>query len=726
MNGRGQDRAKRMRKNNRGTSSLAELRKQAAELVEGGPAEIQKLTPRELLELISGLLASHSKVADGWLTLPTHPPTIHTPAGFLYSMYEESALGYQALNADGNILDVNQAWLTMLGYERSQVVGKPLSEFIPETLRESFAESFEAFKKAGAIHGVELELIRRDESHLFASVDGKISRDDNGEFQSTHCVLRDITGQRQAEEALRESEQRLALAIEGAGLAWWDQNLKTGEVRRSPLWAEMLGYTPEEIEESFRSFKEMVHPDDLPTVVKMANDHEAGRIPEFRAEHRMRTRDGEWRWVLNWGKVIERDEDGEPIRAAGVHLDVTDLKTAEEELRIKNEAIEMSITGHGITDTEGELLYVNDSLVRMWGYESKDEMIGRYLPEFWHGDRVYETMKALMESGGVIGEDTGRRKDGSTFPVDFTATLLKDEYGRPALMFGSFVDITERKRTEAALAESEKRYRTLQANLPVGVFRSTPEGRIVSANDAMVRMYGYDDVEDLMKVRSVDFYCDPRERLELERRLKRETSVTNHECQLKRKDGSVMWVSTSIYAHKDGKGRIVHYDGIDFDITGRKETEQALHLKNVALREVLGQFELERLDIGRSIKSNLDRTVAPLLASLRHRLDESDSLLLRQVERNLTNLVSPFIRDLETQFASLSPRELEICAMIRNGSSSKEIAAQLRISAETVHKFRHLIRKKLGITNQNVNLTSFLKTCEQKQPGFLGEVSDID
>ena len=521
----------------------------------------------------------------------------------------------------------------------------------------------------------------------------------------------------QAEKALRESEQRLALAVEGAGMAWWDQDLRTGQVTRSPRWAEMLGFGPDDIDSDFCSFKKLVHPDDLPAVEKIAAEHEAGRVPEFRAEHRMRTRDGGWKWILNWGKVIERDENHAPVRAAGVHLDITELKTAEEELRVKNEAIEMSITGHGIADTVGKVLYVNNSLVKMWGYDSRDEMIGRHLSDFWHGDRLYRIMQELLETGGVIGEDVGLRKDGSVFPIDFTGTLLKDKAGRPSLMFGSFVDITERKRTEAALAESEEQYRTLQANLPVGVFRSTPDGRIISANEAMVRMYGYDSAEDLMKVRSVDFYYDPEERRELERRLEKETSVVNHECRLKRKDGTVIWVSTCMYAQKDKHGRIVHFDGIDRDITVRREAENALHLKNVALREVLGQFESERLDIGRAIKSNLDRTVAPLLASLRARLDESDSLLLRQVERNLTNLVSPFIRDLETQFASLSPRELEICSMIKNGHSSKEIAAQLRISAETVHKFRHLIRKKLGITNENVNLASFLKSCDQKQAG---------
>jgi PAS domain S-box-containing protein len=450
-----------MRKQSQTDDRRSAIARRAARLVEGGVEKLSKLTLEEILLLLSELLKDGSRPSE------VHMPTDQARSLF-HDMYEILPQGHQSLDAEGIILEVNRAWLNMLGYNRDEVIGRWLGDFLVPSAHDVFRRSFERLKKTGLTQGVELEMLCRDGSHVFATVDGKISRDSQGKFRHTHCILRDIT---------------------------------------------------------------------------------------------------------------------------------------------------------------------------------------------------------------------------------------------------------ERKRAEAALAESEERYRTLQANLPVGVFRSMPDGRIVSANDAMVRMYGYDSAEDLMKVRSVDFYCDPRERKELERRLKKETSVINHECRLKRKDGSVIWVSTCMYAQKDKRGRIIHFDGIDQDITAHKEAEKELHLKNVALREVLGQFESERLDIGRAIKTNLDKTVAPLLASLRNRLDESDNLLLRQVEQNLANLVSPFIRDLETQFSSLSPRELEICSMIRNGNSSKEIAAQLRISAQTVHKFRHLIRKKLGITNENVNLASFLKAFDQKKGG---------
>lgn len=128
---------------------------------------------------------------------------------------------------------------------------------------------------------------------------------------------------------LRASKQRLELVVESAGLAWWDQDFRTGEVTRSSNWAEMLGFSPAEIDSDLRAWKSLLHPDDLPRVEATARRHEAGETEAFEVEHRMRTQDGRWKWILNWGKVVERDEEDHPLRALGTHLDITRRKQAE-------------------------------------------------------------------------------------------------------------------------------------------------------------------------------------------------------------------------------------------------------------------------------------------------------------------------------------------------------------------------------------------------------------
>lgn len=124
---------------------------------------------------------------------------------------------------------------------------------------------------------------------------------------------------------------RAGLALESARLAWWDQDFTTGRVHRSRHWAEMLGYDPDDVDGRLDAWLELVHPDDRETVAEVARAHEAAEIPAFEVEHRLRTAAGGWRWVHNWGRVVERDEDGRPLRAVGVHLDVTRRKQSELE-----------------------------------------------------------------------------------------------------------------------------------------------------------------------------------------------------------------------------------------------------------------------------------------------------------------------------------------------------------------------------------------------------------
>ena len=136
---------------------------------------------------------------------------------------------------------------------------------------------------------------------------------------------------------LRQKVAALELAVESAGLGVWDHDMVTDKVTRNERWAEMLGYTLKELESDADTWRNLVHPDDLPVVNRIAAEHEAGRTPFFQAEHRLRSKSGEWKWILNWGKVVERDQDGRPLRATGTHLDITERKQ-EEEKRLKLEA----------------------------------------------------------------------------------------------------------------------------------------------------------------------------------------------------------------------------------------------------------------------------------------------------------------------------------------------------------------------------------------------------
>jgi PAS domain S-box-containing protein len=156
---------------------------------------------------------------------------------------------------------------------------------------------------------------------------------ETGEVIKLLGTVMDITDRKEAEAALQISEERFYLAFEGSATGLWDWNIATGEVYFNSRWKTMLGYEVEEIENSFASWEQLVHPEDLRPAVAALNAHLEGKKPTYEVEFRMLTKSGEWKWILAQGKVMERDGSANPLRMTGTHIDISDRKQAEAALR---------------------------------------------------------------------------------------------------------------------------------------------------------------------------------------------------------------------------------------------------------------------------------------------------------------------------------------------------------------------------------------------------------
>jgi len=244
-----------------------------------------------------------------------------------------------------------------------------------------------------------------------------------------------------------------------------------------------------------------------------------------------------------------------------------------------------STVGIVITRLEdSRVVDANPTYQAMLGYtleELKDLTYQQFTPEKWN-DAEAEIIKSMLKTGFGIEDKEYIRKDGTIFPVALRGYIIKDEKGNPEKICAFAMDISERKRAEEALRESEEGFRSLFDGVPIGLYRTTPKGQIVDANQALVQMLGYSDRDSLLGVNVTEIYVNPEDRRH-ELPLLERKGVKHSELQLRRQDRTIILVQDNARTVQDAAGRMLYYEGSLEDITERKKIEQAV-LKELEYR----------------------------------------------------------------------------------------------------------------------------------------------
>ena len=400
-------------------------------------------------------------------------------------------------------------------------------------------------------------------------------------------ILHDEIVERQkTEKALRKSEERYTLAVDGANDGIWERDLLTGEVYFSPRWKNMLGYEDHEIPNHFFEWKKRIHPDDCELVININRAYLNAYIPTYEIEYRLQHKDGSYRWIHTRGSCL-RDPYGMPYRIAGSHTDITPRKIADQ-LRRQNETLletvlETMPVGIWILGKNGFITLSNEAARRIWadaryvGIDQYDEYKG-----WWHhtGKRIekeeWAAVRAIRKGETSLGEIIDIECfDGSRKTIVNSAVPLRNEKGE---IFAAVIvneDVTERKRAEKSLIESEKKYRTLFEESKDTIFVSDTARRFIDINRAGLELTGYERDEHL----SLDpalLYSNPEDRKWLWQEVDSSGFVNDYETQIKRKDGERSIVQLSVSSIKDVAGQITGYQGIVRDVTERKKLEQQL------------------------------------------------------------------------------------------------------------------------------------------------------
>jgi len=239
--------------------------------------------------------------------------------------------------------------------------------------------------------------------------------------------------------------------LSGAALGAWDYNIQTGETVFDQRWVEMLGFSLEEIEPLFSTWEGLIHPEDKTRVIAKWSAHRKGRTPLFEAEYRLRTKSGQWKWILARGMIVERDKDGKELRAAGTHLDITEQKLAKQALRFSEERFRTLVEGAQdlifMKDRHLKYTHVNPAMARLFGLEVS-EIIGRKDEDIYGegtGKHIKQVDLRVLQGESIEEEYTASIK-GVQFTLNTVLTPLRDAEGAIVGIYGISRDVTDRKR----------------------------------------------------------------------------------------------------------------------------------------------------------------------------------------------------------------------------------------------------------------------------------------
>ena len=405
-----------------------------------------------------------------------------------------------------------------------------------------------------------------------------------------------------AKDKLRLNEERWKFAIEGSNDGMWDWDIKTSEVYRSPRWAEMLGFDPEEITTHIDEWTKRIHPDDVEWVNEELQKHLRHETSTYMTEHRILCKDGTYKWIMHRGKVIIWNEIGEPLRMVGTKTDIENRKKAEEELRQKEEKLKaiftgsndaiMLLTGQGFFDC-------NPKTLEMFNLKSVDEFSKIHpsdiSPEFQPDGRnsfekANEMIGIAFEKGINRFEWLHKRMNGEPFPAEVLLSAF--DYGNERVLQATVIDITQRKIAAMQLQMQKEFYESILNNVPTEIVVFDTDHKYIFVNPTAIKnpeyrqyIIGKDDFE-YYKYRNKDESIAKALR---DRFLEVKTfgKVKEWEDTIFGENGQNYTYLRGMVPIYNQAGELKQVIGYGFDITHRKQIEYSLEQSEERLRLVL-------------------------------------------------------------------------------------------------------------------------------------------
>jgi len=417
---------------------------------------------------------------------------------------------------------------------------------------------------------------RKNGQPFYAERTCNLLRDEQGNPLAIYGVFRDISERKKAEMEIAESEKRYRLLFD---------SLKEGVYQSEPevdgifTWvnqagAEILGYkSPEEVIGT--KVKDIyVNPDERRKVVEKLNKE--GLLKNFTSFCKRKV--GEQFYMERTSNLVT-DEKGKPVRIDGIFRDITERKRLEEELQ-ESEWYHRQLLNslkEGIYQCEptedGVFTWINQAGADILGYKSPGDVIGIKVKDIYVNPGERGKVVGKLKKEGMLKNFTSlcKRKKGEQFYMERTSSLVADEKGKPVRIEGIFRDITERKKLEEELEESERHHRQLLNSLKEGIYQCEPteDGVFTWINQAGAEILGYSSPEEVIGTRVKDVYVNPDDRKELVEKLEKEGVWRDFTSYCKRKNGERFISERTCNLVRDENGKSIRIEGVFRDITER-------------------------------------------------------------------------------------------------------------------------------------------------------------
>jgi PAS domain S-box-containing protein len=491
--------------------------------------------------------------------------------------FDQAAVGIAHVGLDGRFLRVNRRFCQIVGYSQQQMLERTFQEIThPDDLEADVEQMRCLLRGEIETYSMEKRYIRGDGGLVWVDLTVAVVRDQNGDPGWFVSVVQDISERKEAEDALRRSEERFRFVTENLQDAVWSADLSGRYEFLSPNMERIYGRPLAEMVANPAFWIEAAHPEDKAKV--QASGDALLRNGHIELEYRILLPDGTERWISD-RKTHLLDAHGKPFRIAGILSNITERKRTEEILAASEEKyralVETTNTGYRITDKDGKVIDANQEYVRLTGHSELGEILGRSVLE-WTAphdkQKNAESLARCVKDGfarNLVIDYVGR--DNRVTPVEINATVTAN--GEPMRIISLCRDITERKRAEDSMRASEERFRALADSALVGIY-ILQDGKYSYVNPAMAAVFGYTVAE--MTGMTPDQIVHPSHHAlvgeNIRRRISGEVPAMRYEVVGRYRDGSVREVEVyGSTVQMNGRPALV---GTLLDITERKRAER--------------------------------------------------------------------------------------------------------------------------------------------------------